>query len=135
MVTKTSQVQSIYNFFHYFEKWISQPKTDINEVDKFLTKSFCLFSNGKQECKNLDDYKKRMQFFKERYCEFKISEPLEEPIVTGNQAIVHYCINLKTHDGEKRSVQIMAMGTLENEKISRWIQVVGETHKGSWDKK
>lgn len=135
-VKKAPHVQCIYNYFHFFEKWISQ-KTTINEVDNFLSKSFTFFSNGLQEAKNLDDYKKRMLFFQEKYAEFKISEPLEEPIVTGNQVIIHYRIDLKTHQGEKRSVQIMAMGTIEHDKITRWIQVAGETHHHAnrWDKK
>jgi hypothetical protein len=135
-VKKTPQVQAIYNFFNFFEKWIAQPKAEIgNEVDKYLNKSFTFFSNGQQMAKSCEDYKQRMNIFKEKYSEFKISEPIEEPVISGNQAIIHYKIDLKTHKGDKRQVQIMAMGTIENNKISRWIQVVGEGGPHSWDKK
>ncbi len=135
-VKKEKQVQIIYNFFHYFEKWISQPSKEIgNELDKFVTKNFTFFTNGEQLSKSEEDYKKRMLFFKEKYAEFKISEPVEEPIISGNQVIIHYHIDLKTHKGEKRQVQIMAMGTIADDKISRWIQVAGEGHHTGWDKK
>lgn len=135
-VKQEKQVESIYNFFHFFEKWISQPSKEISsELDKYLTKSFSFFSNGEQLAKSEVDYKKRMLFFKEKYAEFKISKPLEEPIISGNQVIIHYAIDLKTHSGEKRQVQIMAMATLEGEKINRWIQVAGEGHHKGWDKK
>lgn len=136
MVTlKTPQVKALYNFFHFFEKWISQSNADtIDEVDNYLAKSFSFFSNGEHVCKNREEYKKRMLFFKEKYGEVHISEPLEEPIISGDQVIIHYRIDLKTRSGEKRSVQIMAMGTVADNKIERWIQVAGEGSHEGWDR-
>lgn len=134
---KHHQVEVVYNFFHYFEKWLSQPKADIGpELDKHLAKTFTIFSNGQQVAKNEEEYKKRMLLFKEKYSEFKISQPIEEPIISGNQAIIHYKVDLKTHKGEKKQVQIMAMATIADDKIARWIQVASEAGGSqSWDKK
>lgn len=132
---KAPQIQAIYNFFQFFEKYITGHSQE-NEVEKYLSKSFTIYSNGEQLGKNIEDYKKRMHLFKEKYSEFKISDPIEEPILSGNQVIIHYKIDLKTKQGEKRQVQIMAMGTLgKDQKIERWIQVAGDTHQANWDKK
>lgn len=135
-VKKPQAVQVVYDFFHYFEKWLNQPKAEIGpELEHHLAKSFTIFSNGKPVAKSADEYKKRMLLFKEKYSQFKISEPLEEPIVTGNQAIIHYRVDLKTHKGEKKHVQIMAMAKIEDNKIARWIQVASEQDNEGWDVK
>lgn len=132
---KTHSLSVIYAFFHYIDNWISKPgKANLTETETYLAKDFNIASNGKIVARSAEEYQTRMERFKSKYSRFEISEPLEEPIASGNQIVLHYYVTLTTHSGEQKTVHIMAMATIENDKIARWIQVANETETGTWDK-
>jgi hypothetical protein len=46
---------------------------------------------------------------------------------------MYYKIDLTTQSGQSKQVFIMATGTIEHNKISRWVQVAYQHGTGDWD--
>jgi hypothetical protein len=133
---KTKMLSVIFDFFKQFKTWCGEsPVTpSANELEKYFSKNLQMFNNGQLVVKGGAHYLDRLKQFQRKYSGFHISEPLEEPIVCGNQAALYYRIDLITRQGEKKQVYILGMLTMEDDKISRWVEVTNE--KGTrpqWD--
>lgn len=133
---KTKPITVIYNFFKQFPKWCGKspvtPTTD--ELEKYLAKSVQMFNNGNLIVKSAADYLNRLKKFQKKYVDFKISEPLEEPLVVGNKATIYYRLDLTTSTGQHKEVFIMGLLTIDHDKISKWVEVTSEkSTTGTWD--
>ena len=132
---KTKNLNAIYNFFNQFKNWCGpSPVTpDINEIEKYLSKNLQMFNNGQLVVSSAANYLDRLKKFQKKYSDFKISEPIEEPLICNNQAAIYYKLDLTTHNGQHKQVYIMGLFTIEKDKISRWIEVTNEKDVGNWD--
>lgn len=134
-IEKTDALALIYNFFKDFHVWCSQSTPIKNsDLEKYLTNNFTITSSGKLVGKSVNEYLKRVQQFQKKYSKFDISKPLEEPVASGNQIAFSYKVDLKSRKGEEKQVWVMAIATIEDNKISRWTQVANEEGHGDWDK-
>lgn len=131
---KTQALNVIYGFFKQVQEWCAKSNPiQISEVEKHLSSHFQIISNGKPIGKNSADYLKRLQQFQKQYNHFDISKPVEEPIICGNQIAVHYKVNLQSRSGQAKEVQIMAIATIEENRVAKWSQVACEQGTGKWD--
>ena len=134
-VDKTQALKVIYDFFKQFQKLLTQPAPPkLSDIEVHLAKNFLITSNGRTVGKSSADYLNRLLKFKQKYARFEISKPLEEPLSSGNQIALHYKVDLTAHNGERKEVQIMAIGTIEDNKLAHWNQVAHEVNTGNWDK-
>jgi predicted alternative tryptophan synthase beta-subunit len=139
MVTKSLDKNKIlnivYDFFKQFQTWCgpSAITPSVNELEKFFSKNLQMFNNGQLVVKNAANYLDRLQKFQKKYSSFKISEPLEDPLMSDNQVAVYYQLDLTTQNGQHKQIFIMGLFTIEDNKISRWIEVTQEKGAGNWD--
>jgi hypothetical protein len=132
---KTQAIHVIYEFFKHFQKCINQSiEPNLAELEQYITKNFQITSSGHPVAKSSADYLKRLQNFQKKHSKWEISKPLEEPLVQDNRITLFYKVNLTSKTGEKKEVYIMAIGTIEDNKIRSWNQVAHEQGTGSWDK-
>lgn len=133
---ETRIVNTIYNFFKHFETWCGPshvtPSTD--EFDKYFTKNFQMFNNGNLVVKGAAHYLDRLKKFQQMYSNFKISAPLEKPMISGSQAAIYYQLDLTTTANQHKQIYVMGLFTIEEGKISRWVEVTHEKGSSSWDK-
>jgi hypothetical protein len=140
MVTKTLDktkiVGVIYDFFKQFKQWCgpSAVTPSANELEKYLSKNLQMFNNGQLVVKSAAHYLDRLKKFQSKYSSFQISEPLEEPLVEDNRASIYYKLDLTTRNKQHIEVYIMGLFTIEQDKISRWIEVTNEKGMELWDK-
>lgn len=132
---KNKTLNIIYDFFKQFKTWCSRsPATpSVEELEKYLSRNLQMFNNGQLVVKGSANYLDRLKKFQKKYSNFQISEPIEEPTVCDNQAVLYYKLDLTTHDGQHKQVYIMGQLTIEDNKISRWIEVTSEKGAGNWD--
>jgi hypothetical protein len=132
--SKEEMLDLVNNFFGIFERICNQDKAPSpSDLDRLLTRNFTMNSNGQTQCRSLTDYLKRLVNLRSKYTHFDIAGPLEAPIISDNQIALHYEMDLKGRDGEDRQVYIMATATLQDGKISNWIQVTHEKNFHKWD--
>lgn len=132
---KTKVLSIVYDFFKKFQVWCGPssviPSTE--ELEKIFSKNLQMFNNGQLIVKSAVNYLDRVQKFQKKYSAFKISEPLEEPLISDNQATIYYRLDLTTHNGQHKQIYIMGLFTVEDNKISRWVEVTHEKGAGNWD--
>jgi hypothetical protein len=141
MATKTldkpqTSINVIYQFFKQVENWCGSSPTlpSVSELEKYLSKDFQLFNNGQLIVKGAATHLNRLKKFQEKYASIRVSKPLEEPLLCGNQGSIYYKLDLTTHQGQHREVFIIALFTIENERIQRWVEVTSEkSHADRWD--
>jgi hypothetical protein len=127
-------LNTIYHFFKKVSTCCSQSKSaTLSEVEDSLARNFELISNGHTVCKHSGDYLSRLQRFQKKYSSFEFSKPLQEPIVQGHRLAFQYKVDLKSHNGQEKEVYISTIASIENHKITRWIQVDHELGTGDWD--
>jgi hypothetical protein len=133
---KTKVLNIVYEFFKQFPIWSgSSPITpSTHELEKYLSKNLEMFNNGQLVVKGAANYLDRLKKLQKKYLYFQISNPLTEPLVRDNQAAIYYQLDLTTHKGEHKQVYIMGLFTIEDDKISRWIEVTSEKGTENWDK-
>jgi hypothetical protein len=106
---------------------------DSSVWEKFFAKNYQFISNGVLKCRNINDYLRRYEHLQDTYSHIKFSGPIEDLVISGNQFTLHQSIDLVRHDGSKFQVLMMAIGTVENGKLFRWVQVTHETGIRDWD--
>lgn len=125
---KTKSLHVVSEFFKQFSKWCAPgaAAVTLNDLEKYISKDLQLFNNGKNVAKSSANYLERVQKFQKKYTKFQVSEPLEEPLINENRASIYYKVDLTTHSGQHKQLFILGLLTLENDKISRWIEVSNE---------
>jgi hypothetical protein len=124
---KTEAQTLIYDFFKKFQNWLAQSKIpNVSDLEQYLSKNFQISSNGRLVSKSPADYINRFQNFQKKYARYEISKPLEEILIYGNKAVLYYKVDLITHQGQRKSVYIMAIIAIDDHKITNWTQVANE---------
>lgn len=133
---KTKAVNVVYEFFKQFSIWCgSSPLTPTtHELEKYLSKDLQMVNNGQLVVKSAADYLERLKKFQKKYSYFQISDPLTEPVVSGHQVVLYYHVDVTTHKEEHKQIYLMGLFTIEDDKISQWIEVSSEKNGGNWDK-
>lgn len=130
LLNKSQALNTIHELFKHFTHWISQSKDPtLNEIGKIFTSDFQLFSNGLLVTKNLSDHLQRLLKLRKNYSSIEIEGPFEELMSDDGQLVIYYALNLTSHVGEKRQLDIMAIATLEDNKLKQWKQVTHERGK------
>lgn len=132
---KPKTINIVSEFFKQFTKWIgpSAQTPTVQELEKFLSTNLQMFNNGKLVAKSASAYLERLKNFQKMYSSFKISQPLEEPLLHDDRAAIYYKLDLTTQNGQHKEVFILGLLTVEHDKISRWIEVTSDKEASSWD--
>lgn len=139
MATKTLEksklLNVVFDFFKQFPTWCGpSPVTpNIHDLEKYLSKNLQMFNNGQLVVKSSANYLDRLQKFQKKYSNFQVSQPLEEPLISDNKATLYYRLDLTARNGQHKQIFIMALMTIENDKISRWVEVTNEKGTEHWD--
>lgn len=139
MATKTlerTKINVIFDFFNQFPKWCGKTAVTptIDELEKYISKNLQMFNNGQIAARNSASYLERIKNFQKKYSNFQVSKPLEVPLIQENRVAIYYKLDLTTHTGQHKEVFVSGLITIENDKISRWVEVTNEHEAGHWDK-
>lgn len=131
-ISKEKALSVIYDF----QKWLSEGKDPSkSDVEKYLSPHFKITSNGILIAQSSTEYLARLKIFHEKYSKMEISKPLQEPLHHGNEIAIYYRANLTPRKGgAAKQVYILAIGSIEDNRIARWTQVSHEEGTGNWDK-
>lgn len=123
-LNKNQVVNKINSFIEAFQTWCNNPEGPTTQnLEKFLTPNFQLFSDGELKYRDLKEYLQRLNGFREKYSQVEINGPFDEPLVIDNQAVITYeMVRFSEEEGEVH-LYTMAIVTLQGEKISKWVQV------------
>lgn len=117
----------IHDFFKEFQHCCNNENVKISTVlEKLLDPSFELFLNGRQVCKNLTNYIHFIEKIKNQFTNLEIQPGNNAPLIADNQLIVQYDVNLIPEQGTKRNLRMMAIATLDGNKITKWEQLSHE---------
>jgi len=135
ILNKNEALTLLNNFFEAFQHWCNQPDSPSPaDLEKFLSRNFQISSNEKLLCKNLTEYHNRVMQIRKKYAHVDITGPLEEPLLCDNKIVIQYDLNLRTHEGQKNQVYLIAIGTIDNHKFSHWTQATHQKGTENWDK-
>lgn len=136
-LSKEQALTLINDFFAQFPIWCNQDKAPtVADLEQFLAHNFQISCNDRVIAKNTTEYLKRVKNMREKFSNFELIGPLEEPLVHDNKLVCQYDLNVHANDGIKVEVCFMAIATIEGNKIVRWQEVSHEKHTGKyWDVK
>lgn len=131
---KTQTMEFINSFLEEYQNWFNSttPPT-IHDLDKFVTKNFQHISNHKITSKNPSEFLNRILNFRKKFSHLELSFPSEEAIVSGNKAVIQYDFVFTAKNGQKATINFMAIATFQDNKVSRWFQVASEQGSSRWD--
>jgi hypothetical protein len=133
-ISKNQILALLNDFLQQFQNWCNLPnEPTAADLEKVLSRNFQISSNGEIRSKNLTDYLNRLNKLRKKYSHFEITGPLEEPLIFEDKVFLHYEVELQERSGQKKQIYIMALGTLENNKFSKWMQVSHEKSATEWD--
>lgn len=140
MATKSATIDKdhaqtlVEDFFQQFQTaCVKNTPPKSADFEKYLSKNFHFTSNGQIAGDSIHDYLKRIERLQQKYSSIELSEPHQELIVAGNQVVINYDAFLKSKAGKEVQLNIMAIATIEGNKIVDWIQVANEKGSGHWD--
>lgn len=130
-LSRAQAIGLVESFIEEFQHWIkgSHPPEQ-EDLIQFVTSTFQLIENGRTQAKNVNEYLASVHDIRKKYSAYK-THLLSEPIVSDNQIVIYFEVELTLKKGGKESVQVMARCELEGNRINRWIQVSHEhKHQG-----
>lgn len=123
------------NFLNSFQNLCKQSNNPtVAELEKIMAHNVHVTSNGREIARNAAEYLNRIMKMRKKYSSFDINNPSAEPLMADNHMVVQYELNWRTQDGQKVNVVIMAMATVEDNRLVKWVQVAHEKNTGRWDK-
>jgi hypothetical protein len=135
-ISRNQMLSLVNSFLAHFQNLCNQKQAPtLADVEKYFAKTFQLNSNGKILARSSSDYLNRLNYLRQKYSQFEIIGPLEEPLIADNNHFtVHYELDLQGKDGKKRQVLLLANGIIEDNKVANWIQITHETGMAAhWD--
>lgn len=108
-------------------------KADFSKLSQFFSPTVLVVSNENQVSKNLQEFQNRIKNIQTRFPTITYTKFLEKPIIARNKVVIRY--NLETMDtqGKKREVVVIAILTVENDKVVQWTEVLHEKGLGEID--
>lgn len=124
VLDKKQATMLLNNFLEKFQNWCNQHRPpSMPEMEQFLSRQCVNICNGKQIGKGFQDFAARVTELQHKHSHTQIN-PCRDCLIAGNnKAVVQFEVNLTERTGEKKSMYIMAIATIEDNLISRWEQV------------
>ena len=132
-LNKNQALAKINGFMDAFQTWCSNPESPtIQDLEKFLTTNFQLFSNGELKYRDLNEYLVRINGLRDKYSQLEVNGPFDEPLLADNQAVICYDINLFSEEDGEVHLCTMAIVTFQGDKIAKWVQVTHNRDQDDW---
>lgn len=103
---------------------------DMAKLQRLFAKNFEFFSNTHHIAHNLQGYQERLKNIQSRFPKITYSKLLEEPIIAGNKVVIQYNATLQSPSGSKHEATVMAILTIEEDKVTKWQEVIHEKGSG-----
>lgn len=130
-IDKQQTMKFLSHFFETFQKCCNQQgSVNASVLEPFLAKNFTLTANDFVASRSLSDYMNRIAQFQKKFSHVEVSGPTPDFCVFGNKFCVQYTIDFTLRNGHKNEVLVMALGTMEDNKISSWKQITHEKGSG-----
>lgn len=125
----------LHHFLDQFKACCNHPEPiRAADLEKFLAHNVQMSSNGQLVCHSTKEYFARLEKYKERYSHMEVKHLMDEPLIAENKAIINYSVKLTGRDKQDSvELNVMAIATIENDKIAKWNQVVHEKGSSHWD--
>jgi hypothetical protein len=124
-------VEGILELFAEFGKTNAQ--ADAAKLGRFFSPNLQVVSNENNVVSNLNQFQERIRTWKSNYPTITYSKLLVEPVVSANRVAIRYNAEPTDKSGKKHRLQILAILTLENDKVTSWHEVIHEKGTGSVD--
>lgn len=121
------------NVLKLFEELGKGQNPEISKLQRFFSPNLELISNTHRVAQNLQQFQERIRNIQKRFPEIHYSRLLEEPIISGNKAIIQYTAELHSPNGLKHQSTIFAILTIEDDKIAKWQEVIHIKGSGQLD--
>ncbi len=121
----------LQHFFEAFQSCCNAPGKDAAAAfGPYLSKNFQLTSSDHIIARSLSDYQKHIANYKEKFSHIEIIGPTADPLINGNRCALQYTVDYTLHNGSRNEVFIIAIATIEDNKIAAWTQVCHEKGTG-----
>lgn len=123
-ITPTEEKLLIDAFTYLNKFWADKGKSLSRDLtEKYFTPDTTLIINGKSVYKGYDQFESHFKEVGKKIIG-KINFPLLEAIGADNKLIVHFNEDIRDNAGNFYPTNVMAIFTLENNKIKKWEEVV-----------
>ncbi|HSX25755.1 MAG TPA: nuclear transport factor 2 family protein [Chlamydiales bacterium] len=124
----------VYRLFEWYRNYSEKAEAvpTIAELECFFTPDFHVISNGIEVCTSCRDYLPHFSTLKNNCRSARTSPFLEEPIISDDKVVIRYNADVEEISGRKVQLQVIAILTLEQGKISKWVEVLHETSPIYW---
>lgn len=107
---------------------------DFSKLNQFFSQHVEMISNDHHITNTLEQFQQRIRSFQQRFPHITYSKLLEEPLISGNKIVLRYNADATDKTGKKAQFIIIAIVTIEDEKVVRWVEVIHEKGTGHIDK-
>jgi hypothetical protein len=115
-------VHGILDLYGYLGK--PNHQVDLHKLEKFFSPNIEIISNDKKVVRNISQFQERIRNIQKRFPIIAYTKPLEDPIIADNRVIIRYNAELSEEKGQKRLVTIIAILTVESDKVTQWTEVI-----------
>lgn len=134
ILDKNETIALLKGFLDEFQNCINQSKKPTPaEFEKYLARTFQIASNGKEIAHNLSEYTSRIENFQKRYSHCEIHLIRDDTLCADHHFACHYRVDLTPRSGHKIQLHMMAIATVENDRITQWKQVAHEKGTSHWE--
>lgn len=135
ILDKNETLMLLNGFLDEFQNCINQSKKPTPaEFEKWLSNHFQITSNGKAVAHNLKEYISHIESFQKRYSHCDIHLIQDECVCADHHFTCVYRVDLIRRNNQKVQLHMMAIATIEHDRITKWLQVAHEKGTSHWDK-
>jgi proline iminopeptidase len=112
------------NFFKYLA-FLGNPenKIDPNSLQSFFTDDCTVQSNHLLLTQGIDEFIAYINRNQERFEKVSYSNFLDEPVIAGNKATLHFQVDCTEKKGRQKNLDVIAIVTFKDGKICNWEEV------------
>lgn len=122
-------IEGILELFTELGKTNAKP--DAGKLGRFFSSNLQVVTNENNVVSNLNQFQERLSTLKASYPTITYSKLLVEPVVSANRIAIRFNAEPTDKSGKKHRLQVIAILTLENDKVSSWHEVIHEKGTGS----
>lgn len=131
-VEKSQNVEIVEKFLDAFQTWCApEGKPKLTDLEKWLDGHFLIKNNGRVLAKNASEYFARIEMYRNKYNECKISVVQDSILSFQNKVVLQFHAVFTAPEGTKHSCYKMAVATIENGKIVDWQEATHDTNNSS----
>lgn len=125
MALDKKQALSLVNaFFQQFQNCLNRPMApNAADFEKILARNFHISSNGNVIAKNLAAYMERIHKLQKVFSRMEIHGPNGEPVLNENKIVITFEVAITPRNGQKSENVVMAIATIEDNKLIHWEEV------------